>query len=158
MPPTLLCNLDELDLNSVEADKEDIRSVNPQRYEMEQLDGIIHYNPDDGIVVGFKDVGEEEFWKRGHIPGNPLMPGVLMCEAAAQLCSYYYGRNQESDRFLGFAGMQDVKFRAPVKPGNRLILLAKSTEMRRRRATFDTQGVVDDRVVFQAGITGMPMS
>ena len=157
MPPTLLCDLDEIDLETVEADKEDIRSVNPQRYEMEQLDGIIHYDPDEEIVVGFKDVGEDEFWKRGHIPGNPLMPGVLMCEAAAQLCSYYYGRHQESDQFLGFAGMQDVKFRRPVKPGKRLILLAKNTEMRRRRATFDTQGVVGDRVVFQAGITGMPM-
>ncbi len=158
MPPKLLCNLDELDLNNVEADKEDIRSVNPQRYEMEQLDGIIHYDPAEEVVVGFKDVGEEEFWKRGHIPGNPLMPGVLMCEAAAQLCSYYYGRTQQSDRFLGFAGMQDVKFRAPVKPGDRLVLLASNTEMRRRRATFDTQGVVEDRVIFQAGITGMPMS
>lgn len=157
MPPTLLCDLDEIDLEDVEADPEDIRRMNPQRHEMEQLDGILHYDPDEEVVVGYKDVEENEFWERGHIPGNPLLPGVLMCEAAAQLCSYYYGRNQGADQFLGFAGMQDVKFRAPVTPGQKLILIAKNTEMRSRRATFDTQGVVDGRVVFQAEITGMPM-
>ena len=157
MPPTILYDLSELDLDRVEADREDIRRVNPQRFEMEQLDGIIHYDPDESIAVGFKNVGDNEFWKRGHIPGNPLMPGVLMCEAAAQLCSYYFGRTQETEHFLGFAGMQDVKFRRPVQPGDRLILLSENTEMRRRRAKFNTQGVVDGRVVFQAGITGMPM-
>ena len=121
MPPKLLFDLDSIDLDAVEAGKEDIREVNPQRYEMEQLDGIIHHDPDEGIIVGYKDVRDDEFWVRGHIPDRPLLPGVLMCEAAAQLCSYYYMRYTETDKFLGFGGMQDVKFRRPVEPGNKLI-------------------------------------
>ena len=56
---------------------------------MEQLTAIVHVDPEKHLVAGYKDVGNDEFWVRGHMPGYPLMPGVLMCEAAAQLCSYY---------------------------------------------------------------------
>jgi 3-hydroxyacyl-[acyl-carrier-protein] dehydratase len=53
--------------------------------------------------------------------------------------------------------MQDVKFRRPVQPGHRLLLLAQCKDLRSRRAVFDTQGVVDGQVVFQGTIIGMPM-
>jgi len=157
MAPKPLVDLTTVDLNHVEAGPEEIRRYNLQRYEFEQLDGIIRYDPEQGIVIGFKDVRDDEFWVRGHIPGRPLFPGVLMCEAAAQLCSYYYRRYGGSDRFVGFGGMDKVKFRGQVVPGDRLILLARVIRLGTRRAVFEVQGIVDGRVVFEGVVTGMYM-
>lgn len=157
MPPQLLVNLDEIDLNCVEVPIEGVRECNPQRYEMEQINGIIRFDPAKGYVVAYKDVRDDEFWVRGHIPGRPLLPGVLMAEAAAQACTYYYKRCTKDERFLGFGGLDQVKFRGTVVPGNRLIIIAKNTELKSRRAVFETQGVVDGRIVFEGVVTGMPV-
>jgi len=157
MPPKPLVDLSAIDLSRVVADKEEIRRHNPQRYEMEHLDGIIHLDLDEGVAVGFKDVRDDEFWVRGHIPGRPLLPGVLMCEAAAQLCSFYFQKATNVDGFIGFGGMEGVKFRREVVPGDRLILAVKEVDLRPRRATLACQGFVGDRMVFEATIIGMPM-
>ena len=159
MPHPLLVNLDELDLTRVTVGIEEIREVNLQRDEMEQLSGIIAYRPDEGLAVAFKDVRPDEFWVRGHIPGRPLFPGVLMIEAAAQLSSFYYKMSlgKEDARFVGFGGVTDVKFRKTVEPGDRLIILARCRELKSRRAIFDTQEVVDGALVFEGTIIGMPV-
>lgn len=158
MPPPLLVNLDSLDLNQIIYDAAAIEKVNPHRFEMRQLDGIVHLDLAAGTVVGFKDVGEDEFWVRGHIPGRPLMPGVIMIEAAAQLSSFCVKmKNPEEERFLGFGGMENVKFRAQVSPGSRLYLLGKFLEDRPRRFKMATQGLVHGQLAFEAVIIGMPL-
>jgi len=157
MPPKPIVDLRNLDLSCVVAGPEEIRKRNAQRYEMEHLNGICHLDLEAGVIVGFKDVTDDEFWVRGHIPGRPLLPGVIMCEAAAQLCSYYYKEAVPGDRFLGFGGLEGVKFRAAVVPGQQLILAAKALDLRPRRATFDCQGFVDGRMVYEGTIIGMPM-
>ena len=159
MPPKLLVDLTRIDLDQVTIGIDEIREVNAQRYEMEQLSGIIVHRPDEGYVVGFKDVRDDEFWVRGHIPGRPLLPGVLMIEAAAQLSSFYYKMHMGKDdpRFVGFGGVTDVKFRQTVEPGTRLIIIAAVREIKSRRAVFDTQEVVDGRLAFEATIIGMPV-
>ena len=109
MPPDLHFDLARLDYSKVIADLDAIRKVNPQRFEMEQLDAIIMLDLANKIIVGYKDVRYDEFWVRGHLPGYPLMPGVLMCEASAQLCSYYTMKYSEFEGdFLGFSGMENV--------------------------------------------------
>ena len=155
MPQEILVDLNAFDLTKTSVDIEAIRTVIPHRFEMEQLSGIIKFDPDHKIILGYKDVAQNEFWVRGHIPGRPLMPGVIMLEAAAQLCTYYYKKTTQDDRFLGFGGIDKVKFRGKVVPGDRLILIAKNKELRSRRAIFDTQGVVDGKLVFEAVIIGM---
>ncbi|MFO8007170.1 MAG: 3-hydroxyacyl-ACP dehydratase FabZ family protein [Candidatus Brocadiia bacterium] len=157
MPPKPLIDLEQVDLSSVVVPQQEVRKYNAQRYEMEQLDGLLHLDLEEGVGVGLKEVGEDEFWVRGHIPGRPLLPGVLMCEAAAQLCSYIYKRTVETEKFLGFGGMEEVKFRRAVEPGNRLIIVAKAERLRPRRATFRCQGFVDGAMAFEATIIGMPM-
>ncbi len=157
MPPKPILDLTTIDLEHLEAGPEEIRKYNPQRCEMEQLEGVIHYDPEQGIAVGFKELRQDEFWVKGHLPGRPLLPGVLMCEAAAQLCSYYFKRATGTDQFLGFGGLDRVKFRGQVVPGDRLILLVRNTELSRRRATFDVQGMVNGKVVFEGVVIGMPM-
>jgi len=159
MPPRALIPLEIIDVDRVVADIEAIRKTNPQRYEMEQLSRIVHHDSETGAVAGVLDVSEEPFWARGHIPGRPLMPGVIMIEAAAQLCSWavrqVYDTSEYSDRFFGFGGIDDVKFRGTVFPGQQMIILGAKNEVRPRRAVFDTQGWVEGRMVFQAKITGM---
>ena len=159
MPPKLLVDLGQLDLTRITITIEEIRQVNPQRNEMEQLSGIIAYRPDEGYAVAFKDVRPDEFWVPGHIPGRPLLPGVLMIEAAAQLSSFYYkmAMGKDDPRFVGFGGVTDVKFRRTVEPGERLIILARCRELKHRRAVFDTQEVVGDTLVFEGTIIGMPV-
>ncbi len=89
MPKQLILDPSEYDLNHVMADIEEIRRYNRQRHEMEQLTAVVFEDPERCICVGYKDLRPNEFWVRGHMPGMPLMPGVIMCEAAAQLASYY---------------------------------------------------------------------
>src|SRR5262249_14825803 len=95
----------------------------------------------------------------GHMPDYPLMPGVLMCEAAAQLCSYYIMTNgfMQGD-FLGFGGMENVRFRGPVRPGDRLVLIAKGVKIHRRQAIFNVQVFVGSTMVFHADIIGVPLA
>ena len=157
MAPPLLVDLSKIDLARVVVPLSGIRECNPHRFEMEMLSGILHIDTAAGEIVAYKDVRADEFWVRGHIPGRPLMPGVLMIEAAAQMSSFYYKYVQKDPRFLGFGGVDGVKFRGQVVPGDRLLLVGKVVEIRNRRAVFDTQGVVGDRLAFEARITGMPI-
>lgn len=159
MPPRPLIPLDQLDLDRVLADVDAIREHNPQRFEMEQLTRIIHFVREKEEVAGVLEIGDEPFWARGHVPAYPLMPGVMMLEAAAQLCSWavrqVYDKEEYGHRFFGFGAIDDVKFRGIVRPGDALLLLGRAIEHRARRAVFATQGFVEGRMVFQANITGM---
>jgi 3-hydroxyacyl-[acyl-carrier-protein] dehydratase len=157
MPPKPLVDLEALDTSQLVAGPEQIRQCNRQRFEMEQLDGIVALDTDEAFAVGFKDVGEDEFWVRGHIPGRPLLPGVLMCEAAAQLSSFLYGSMFGAEKFLGFGGLEGVKFRSQVVPGDRLVLVARAEDIRPRRVVCRCQGFVGDRMVYEGTIIGMPM-
>jgi 3-hydroxyacyl-[acyl-carrier-protein] dehydratase len=159
MPPVLHLDPSQLDLSRVLVDREAIGRVNPQRYEMEHLTAIVHLDREQNIIAGYKDVRDDEFWVRGHMPDYPLLPGVLMCEAAAQLCSYYTTTHGllKGD-FIAFGGMEEVRFRGVVRPGDRLVLIGKAIRLHRRQTIFDVQGFVGSTMVFHATIIGVPMT
>jgi 3-hydroxyacyl-[acyl-carrier-protein] dehydratase len=159
MPPQAHFNPAQLDLTRVLADRQTIRKVNPQRFEMEQLDAIVLLDAEQHLIAGYKDVQPDEFWVRGHLPDYPLLPGVLMCEAAAQLCSYYITTQGLSPGdFIGFGGLENVRFRGRVKPGDRLVLIGKGARLNRRQTIFNVQGFVGDTMVFHADVLGVPLS
>lgn len=159
MPPPLHLDPAQVDFSRVVADQEGIRKFNPQRHEMEHLNGILFVDPSQHLVVGYKDVRPDEFWVRGHMPGYPLLPGALMCEAAAQLCSWYcMSQNIHEGDFVGFGGMENVRFRGPVRIGDRLLLVAKGIRVNRRQTVCSVQGFVDGAMVFNADVLGVPMS
>ncbi len=155
MPPKPIIELSQLDTSKVAIPKEKIYQVNPHRFEFQQLDGIYVIDYEKNVMAGYRNVRDDEFWVRGHIPGRPLFPGVLMIETAAQLVSYYAMSHSEKGGFIGFAGVDDVKFRGAVTPGNRIIMLGRMVEQRPRRYTGDTQAFVDGKMVYEGRITGM---
>ena len=155
----LIVPLESIDLDHIVADAEAIRKVNPQRFEMEQLTAIVLEDVDRMICVGYKDVTEDEFWIRGHMPGMPLMPGVIMLEAAAQCCGYFAKKHDLlGAEMIGFGGLEDVRFREPVIPGDRLIVLAKLLTARRgRMIVCQFQGVVRGVLAVEGIIKGIPI-
>ena len=156
MPPVMLFDLDKIDLNAEPVfGRAEMDKVNPQRYEMEHLDGILWYDKEKKLILGYKDITENEFWIRGHIPGRPLMPGVIMIEAAAQLLSFFVKHVYEVQGFIGFAGIESAKFRASVQPGQRLLLLGHLTKFKSRKYTAKIQGIVDGTMVFETSVSGM---
>ncbi len=155
MPPSLLFDLSAIDLDRVVYDQEAVRRVNPQRGDMEHLNGVIW--TEGPHMLGFKDVREDEFWVPGHIPGRPLLPGVIMLEAAAQLASFYTHTILGWEGFVGFGGLESVKFRSAVPPGRRMHILVTLLEHRHRRVKAASQGVVDGSIAFEAQIIGTRM-
>jgi 3-hydroxyacyl-[acyl-carrier-protein] dehydratase len=160
MPHPPLYDVSTIDFSRPVFDIEAIRRVNPQRNQMEHLSAVVHVDTVHHGAVGYKDITENEFWVTGHMPGFPLMPGVIMCESAAQLAAFYAQKYKLiGGDFVGLGGMEDIRFRGPVFPGCRLILMVRVTNLRPgRRATFDFQGFVEDRMAFNGTMIGVPIS
>ncbi|MDF1860365.1 MAG: beta-hydroxyacyl-ACP dehydratase [Verrucomicrobiales bacterium] len=137
--------------------KEEILALNAQRDEFEQVDRLISINLEEGLAVGIKTQTPDEFWTRGHIPGRPIMPGVLMIEMAAQISSviYHMKFNTAGKKFFGFGGVNKVKFRGSVEPGCDLLMIVKAKALRSRMAVFEAQGFVDGKMVFEGEVTGL---
>ena len=154
MPPQLLYDISQIDLDKVLYDREAIRQVNPQRGDMEHLDAVVHVSGERGEIIGYKDVRDDEFWVPGHIPGRPLLPGVIMIEAAAQVAAFFTSKVVGWEGFIGFGGAEHIRFRQPVTPGCRLYLLIQKTEQRHRRIVCKAQGLVNGALVFEASIIG----
>jgi len=158
-PRDFIIHPSEYDLDRVIADIHEIRRWNRQRFEMEQLTAIVHEDQSRGLCVGYKDVTRDEFWVRGHFPAMPLMPGVLMCEAAAQLSSYYTQKYNLLDaQVIGFGGMEDVRFREPVVPGDRLVIAVERVRVRpKAMIVCRFQGIVRESIVVDGTIKGVPL-
>ncbi|MBA4062327.1 MAG: beta-hydroxyacyl-ACP dehydratase [Isosphaera sp.] len=152
-------DLAALDFDHPVAGPDEIRAVNPQRYEFEMLSGIVHVDPARHVVVGFKDMAADDFWARGHMPGFPLFPGVLMCEAAAQLCGWYYTSQKVGDPgvLLGLGGLDEARFVRPVRPGERLVMVGTGVRIHRRMTRFRVAGTVGGERAFELVVTGVPL-
>ena len=87
---------------------------------MRLIDGIVYATDDLVYTLAYRDVRDDEFWVPGHIPGRPLFPGVLMVEAGAQLASFVC-LTQLKTQFMGFAGIEAVKFRGQVQAGRSVV-------------------------------------
>ena len=129
----------------------------PQRFEMALLHGIVHHELKAKLAVAVHDSKATDFWVRGHVPGRPLMPGVVMVEIAAQLCAWLasFDLPAEPGRIFGFVGIDHVRFRGQVVPGDRLVVVSQIEKLRRNMGTFRTESFVRGELVYEGQIIGM---
>jgi 3-hydroxyacyl-[acyl-carrier-protein] dehydratase len=155
----LIIDPGEIDFSRVVADIDEIRRWIPQRGAMEQLTAIVVDDLERHVCVGYRDLTEDEFWVPGHMPGFPLMPGVIMCEAAAQVLSFHVQRNNLSGvDVVGFGGMDNVRFRGVVRPGDRLVIAIEVTKHRRgRMVVCRFQEFVNASLVCEGEVTGIAL-
>jgi 3-hydroxyacyl-[acyl-carrier-protein] dehydratase len=154
----LLIDFERLDLSRTIADKAAILAKLQQRGRFEQLDGVLHCDQAAQLVVGYKDVLPGDWWVPDHIPGRPFFPGALMIEGSAQLCSYdFMVRNPGFHGFLGFAGVDAVRFRRAVAPTCRLIYAARPIRMRSNLFLYAAQGFVERELVYEGQIMGITL-
>ncbi len=104
-------------------DSNQIQQVLPHRYPILMVDVILELEPRKRIV-GLKNVSINEPFFVGHFPGSPVMPGVLILEALAQTGGFLLLREvaERDKKLLYFAGIEDARFRRPVRPGDQLRL------------------------------------
>jgi 3-hydroxyacyl-[acyl-carrier-protein] dehydratase len=158
MPPPPILDLSSVDTNRLLFTREQIYSVLPQQFEFSQLNGIYHLDKENGTVGGYRDVRADEWWCRGHMPGHPIFPGVLMMETAAQLAAFAQLHVLPVEgAIMGFGGVDDAKFRGSVIPPARIDLVGKMIEARTRRFICDIQAYCKGVIVFEGKITGMPL-
>jgi len=133
---------------------EKIQKLLPHRYPFSLVDRIIEYVPGER-AVGIKNVTFNEPHFQGHFPGQPLMPGVLIVEAMAQVGGVVLTHLPmvEGGLFL-FAGIDKVRFRRPVVPGDRLVMTVELLYIKRRRfSKMQARAEVDDRLAAEGELT-----
>jgi 3-hydroxyacyl-[acyl-carrier-protein] dehydratase len=157
MPPPLFIDLDRIDTAEVLYDHEFIYERMPQKHEFAVLDGVVLLDRDQGLCVAYHDCRADAWWARGHVPGRPILPGVLQLEAAAQLIAFASRYVDGLEVFVAFGGVDRCRFREVVIPPARLFLISKIIENRSRRVVGDVQGVVEGRLVFHANISGLAL-
>ena len=135
-----------------------IMDVLPHRYPFLLVDRIIEVEGQQRIV-GIKNVTINEPFFQGHFPGHPIMPGVLIIEAMAQvggmlLMGYFEGQNVE-DKVVYFMSLDNVKFRRPVKPGDQLRFELDMIQIRGMVCKMHGIAKVDGEVVCEADMAAM---
>ncbi|MGF1498324.1 MAG: 3-hydroxyacyl-ACP dehydratase FabZ [Elainellaceae cyanobacterium] len=134
---------------------EEVHQLLPHRYPFALVDRIVDYVPGER-AVGIKNVTFNEPHFQGHFPGRPIMPGVLIVEAMAQVGGVVLTQLPDvPEGLLMFAGIDKVRFRRPVVPGDQLVMTVELLSVKRRRfgkmqgrATVDEQLVAEGELMF----------
>jgi len=130
------------------------------------LDGIVHHDAEQGIAVGYKEIRSTDWWACDHIPGRPIFPGVLMVEAGAQLCSWEFSTRGIGikDKFFGFGGVNQTRFRGMVEPDTRLYIVCKVHRARQNMFSYYVEGYIpgedglkDARRIFETEVLGVAL-
>ncbi len=135
----------------------DIRAYLPHRYPFLLVDRVVEVTPGKSIV-GLKNVSINEPFFMGHFPRDPVMPGVLIIEALAQVSGVLVLKSRglqlsDSDVIYHLAGLEKVRFKKVVRPGDQLLLHAELLTLRKKIAKFQTVATVAGEQACVADIT-----
>lgn len=137
-------------------DIREIKKVLPHRYPFLLVDRIIEIEPRKK-AVGVKNITNNEAFFQGHFPGNPIMPGVLIIEALAQvggILAFHSGVTPGNSVY--FLSIEKAKFRKPVVPGDQLRLEVNVVQVRRDVVwKFLGNAIVDEKIAAEAEFTAM---
>lgn len=134
----------------------DIIKILPHRYPFILVDRVTHLKKDHSII-GIKNVTMNEPQFTGHFPDNPIMPGVLIIEALAQLSAILVAQSMVSmdNKEVFFMSIQNAKFRQIVRPGDVLTMYTEIKQNRRAVWKFASNASVDGKVVAESDFTAM---
>jgi len=134
---------------------EDIQKILPHRYPFLLVDRITEVDGEK-TIKGFKNVTANEEFFQGHFPGNPVMPGVLIIEAMAQLGAYLLLRRWSPERRTAyFTTIEKARFKRAVVPGDRLDMEVLVTRDRGSFAVMEGKAFVNEQLVAEAVMTSM---
>jgi len=132
----------------------EIKKMLPHRYPFLMVDRIIEL--EDGVrVVGIKNVTVNEPFFQGHFPQMPIMPGVLMVEAMAQVGGILVYKSGTTDDLMYFMSIEKAKFRKPVVPGDQLRLEVEKVQSKGKVWKFKGRALVEGTVVCEAEFMAM---
>lgn len=128
--------------------REEIKKYLPHREPMLLVDEITR---DGDVAYGHYHVTGEEYFVQGHFPGNPVVPGVILCEIMGQ-CSSILMLDQLQGRTPMYSGLDKVRFKNPVRPGDDLLVTAKITAQRGLTFFVDADAKVDGKLCAKASM------
>ncbi len=136
-------------------DIKEIQKLLPHKYPFLMVDRIIDIEP--GVeAIGIKNVTINEEFFQGHFPGQPIMPGVLIIEAMAQVAGILaYRSGGNIGKSVYFMSIEKAKFRKPVVPGDQLKLVVNILQQRGNVWKFSGTAYVEDKVTAEAEFTAM---
>jgi 3-hydroxyacyl-[acyl-carrier-protein] dehydratase len=132
----------------------EILKLLPHRYPFLLVDRILDIDP-KVKATGLKNVTFNEPFFQGHFPDNPIMPGVLIVEAMAQVSGILAFKSGAEGDVIYFMSIEKAKFRKPVVPGDQLRFEVSILQQRKKVWKFSGQTFVDDKVVAEAEFTAM---
>lgn len=128
----------------------------PHRYPFAMVDRVTSISMEHSSIVGYKNVSSNEEFFNGHFPDQPLMPGVLMVEALAQLAGILGFVADKSDLSDGgiylFGGVDKVRFKRQVTPGDKLVLEAETLMVKRNVYKYKCKATVDGELACSAEV------
>ncbi len=133
--------------------KEEIKKIIPQREPFLMIDEVEEYLPGKSAVA-YKNVNIEEWYFKGHFPGNPIMPGVLIAESLAQTGAVaILSLEENKGRNALFGGIDKMKFKKQVVPGDRLKLEVKIIKQKGPIGIGEAIATVDEKIVARGELT-----